>query len=188
MAAAARGRRRQTVNRSRRHAAAMRRHATEGHPRMNAPSDTPWIEANRQALNAEFAWLRRLLERIARDDGNGEEEVEPAPAATPTLNFLCTQFGLSEFERHVVLLCDYPSFGLALAVLPGAHWSALSPQAPLRHWHLVDLGDTHHLTSARLMLDERILHFLLGVGALDTRLAALARPPVTDIPLSSMQQ
>jgi len=177
---------------------------------MNAPTDTPWIEANRQALNAEFAWLRRLLERIARDDGNGEEEVEPAPAATPTLNFLCTQFGLSEFERHVVLLCagvelepylahlcasaqtdprcDYPSFGLALAVLPGAHWSALSPQAPLRHWHLVDLGDTHHLTSARLMLDERILHFLLGVGALDTRLAALARPLVTDIPLSSMQQ
>src|SRR3569832_1159131 len=156
------------------------------------------------------AWPRRVLERIARDDGNGEEEVEPAPAATPTLNFLCTQFGLSEFERHVVLLCagvelepylahlcasaqtdprcDYPSFGLALAVLPGAHWSALSPQAPLRHWHLVDLGDTHHLTSARLMLDERILHFLLGVGALDTRLAALARPLVTDIALSPTQQ
>src|SRR3569623_895750 len=105
MAAAAGGRRRQSADRSRRHAAAIRRHATDGHPRMNAPSATPWIEANRQALTAEFAWLRRLLERIARDDGNGEEEVEPAPAASPTLNLKKTHFGLSEFERYVVLLC-----------------------------------------------------------------------------------
>src|SRR3569832_1141862 len=104
MAAAARGRRRQPVDRSRRHAAAIRPHAADEHPRMNAPTDTPWIEANRQALNAEFAWLRRLHQRNTHNDGNNKEEEKPAPAATPTHKKLCTQFGLSEFERHVVLL------------------------------------------------------------------------------------
>ncbi len=173
---------------------------------MNAPTDNNWIEANRLALDAELAWLRRLLEYAA--DGDGEPGA--APGTTPTLNLLCAQLGLSEFERNIVLLCagvelepylahlcasaqtdprsDYPSFGLALAVLPSAHWSALSPQAPLRHWRLVQLSDTAHIASARLALDERILHFLLGVGALDTRLAALARPLPAPVPLSATQQ
>jgi len=174
---------------------------------MNAPTDINWLESNREALTAEFAWLRRLLEHAAND---GEGDVEPSPAATATLNFLSAQLGLSEFERNVVLLCagvamepylahlcasaqtdprrDYPNFGLALAVLPGAHWSALAPQAPLRRWQLVQLGDPSHLTTARLALDERILHFLLGVGTLDTRLAALAYPLTSDTVLSASQQ
>ncbi len=173
---------------------------------MNAPSNHQWIETNRQALSGELAWLRQLLESAA----HGDPLPDPAPAATVTLNFLCEQLTLSDFERRLVLLCagvelepdlahlcasaqgdtryEYPSFGLALTVLPGAHWSALSPQAPLRHWHILQLAEPNHLTTARLTLDERILHFLLGVGALDRRLAGLVRPLDATSPLPASQQ
>lgn len=147
---------------------------------MNAPNNNEWIEVNRHALSAELAWLQQLLENAAHSD----RQSVPAPAATATLNFLGEQLTLSHFERSLVLLCagvelepelahlcasaqgdtryEYPCFGLALAVLPDAHWSALSPQAPLRHWHILQLADSNRLTTARLALDERILHFLLG--------------------------
>src|SRR5262249_61081118 len=65
-----------------------------------------------------------------------------------------------------------PTFALALAALPGAHWSALAPGAPLRGWRLVELRGAG-LTSAPLRLDERILHFLTGINQLDERLYGL---------------
>jgi hypothetical protein len=162
---------------------------------MSTPNDSGWLEANRAALGAELAGMRRLLENAAqRGDGRQIE----APAATaPMLDFLCGQFQLSAFERALILLCagaelepdwaglcaraegaggDYPSFGLAFSVLPGAHWSALSPQSPLRYWQLLQVSERAPLTRAKLSLDERILLLLLGVGALDKRLAGLAQP------------
>ena len=118
------------------------------------------------------------------------------------LERLCAVFGLSSFERDVLLLCAgveleasmaalvaeiqagraVPTFGLALAALPEAHWSALTPAAPLRRWHLLELGPGEHLTcgetltTSPLRLDERILHFLTGVFYLDERLAGLVMP------------
>ena len=70
----------------------------------------------------------------------------------------------------------YPTFSLALAALSGPHWSALSPSAPLRHWHLLEVGPGEHLTTSPLRLDERILHFLTGVDAPDVRLRGLLEP------------
>ena len=167
---------------------------------MNAAEDNQWIEINRYALNGELAWLRQLLENaLHRDTDNVAEK----PAVTSrVLDFLCEQFRLSAFERTLLLLCagveleahiahlcaadqddaraGHPSFGLALAVLPEPHWSACSPQAPLRYWQLINISDTSRLTTARVSIDERILHYLLGVPALDTRLAGL----LCDLPLA----
>ena len=70
----------------------------------------------------------------------------------------------------------YPTFSLALAALPGAHWSALSPQAPLRYWRLIDIGPGASLTLSPLRIDERILHDLTGVAALDERLEGIVHP------------
>ena len=177
---------------------------------MKGLNDREWLDANRTALSAELAGLRRLLESAAHADDNGAIE---APGATaPMLDFLCGQLQLSGFERALILLCagmelegdwpqlcaaargdargDYPSFGLALAVLPGAHWSALSPQAPLRYWQLLQVSDPERITTTRLCLDERILFLLLGVAALDRRLAGLARafPAVAPLPASHHRQ
>jgi hypothetical protein len=70
----------------------------------------------------------------------------------------------------------YVTFSLALAALPGAHWDALSPARPLRHWHLIEIGDQHSLTRSPLRIAEPVLHYLAGVRQLDERLAGLIEP------------
>ncbi|GHA89753.1 MULTISPECIES: ATP-binding protein [Streptomyces] len=118
----------------------------------------------------------------------------PGPAA---LDALVACFGLSPFEREIVLLAaaaeldpttgarcaaacgdperTYPTFSLALAALGDPHWSALTPVAPLRRWRIVELDDETRLATSRIRLDERILHFLAGSPYLDARLHGLLR-------------
>ena len=68
---------------------------------------------------------------------------------------------------------SYPTFSLALAALDEPHWSALSPAGPLRRWRLIELTGSDTLTTARMRIDERVLHYLAGVSHLDDRLAGL---------------
>jgi len=125
----------------------------------------------------------------------GAPEAADPPAA---LDVLCSLFELSAFERATLLLCagleldarfapacaaaqgdparPHPTFGLALAALPDAHWSALTPSAPLRRWRLIELGPGGSLTAAPLRIDERILHWLTGLPQMDERLAGLVEP------------
>jgi ATPase family associated with various cellular activities (AAA)/Winged helix domain, variant len=134
--------------------------------------------------------LRRHLGE--RDGGDAERELREAAAALPApaaLDRVCASFGLSEFERDVLVLCagveldggfaelcgGQPTFGLALAALPGAHWSALSPDGPLRRWRLVETTPGESLTTGPLQIDERVLHHLAGVATVDERLRGLAR-------------
>jgi hypothetical protein len=132
----------------------------------------------------------------------------PAPSA---LERLCAAFQLSPFERDLVLLCAgveldstfsascaaaqgdprkiYPTFGLALAAFPGAHWSALSPSSSLRRWRLIELTGNEGLVAAPLRIDERVLHFLTGINHLDDRLQALVEPVSApqDLPASQLE-
>ena len=124
----------------------------------------------------------------------------PGPGTAP-LDALVACFSFTSFERDLVLLAAaheleptaaarcaaacgdperaYPTFSLALAALAEPHWSALTPVAPLRRWRIVELDDESRLTTSRLRLDERILHFLLGSPYLDARLhGQLRRTPV----------
>lgn len=159
-----------------------------------------WDEANRDHLVAELAALRLLL----RDDATQEDRLQAqdtlaeARSRLPgesALDRAAAGFGLTGFERAVLLLAAGPdlvaavageltaacgsaqlSFGAALALLPEAHWSALTPSAPLRRWGLVRLLDPASPTGSPLAVDERILHHLAGSGYLDAELSALARP------------
>jgi hypothetical protein len=160
---------------------------------MNAPVLCDWTGANRKYVAAEFARLRALL-------GEGElkqaeTEVERRRAMMPTppaVDALTGLFGLSGFERDLLLLaagvemdarladlCARSgrglTFGLALATLPDAHWSALAPVEPLRRWRLVDLDEAPGLTQGRLRADERILHFVAGLSYTDSHLGPLLR-------------
>ncbi|MFI9173362.1 ATP-binding protein [Streptomyces lincolnensis] len=160
------------------------------------------------SLTAE---IQRVLARVdahaARSDDTRSGAPERAPAVTgpgiAPLDALVTCFGLTPFERDLVLLTAaheleptasarcaaasgdperaYPTFSLALAALDEPHWSALTPVAPLRRWRIVEQTDESSLTTSRLRLDERILHFLLGSPYLDARLhGQLRRTPVPD--------
>ena len=152
-----------------------------------------WSAANQRELMAELARLSRMLRREPN-----ESETEPGEATSSALDALCAMFRLSEFERRVLLLCagmeldgdfaaqcaaatgsngnPWPSFGLALAAFPGAHWDALAPRAPLRHWRLIETIGNGPLVASRLQIDERILFFLTGVAQLDQRLVSLVEP------------
>ncbi len=120
------------------------------------------------------------------------------PDSASAVDTLSTKFRLSPFERDLLLLCAgveldsriaalcaaahgdagqrHPTFSLAMAVLPGAHWSALTPMATLRRWHLLRLRESSSLTNAPLALDEVVLHFLAGTPHMDERLATLSEP------------
>jgi hypothetical protein len=170
-----------------------------------------WSTANQRCLMAELAVLSRMLRG---ESGEGSElqalrearAVMPAPAALDTL---CATFGLSEFERRVVLLCagveldgqfasqcasapgsggkPWPSFGLALAAFPDSHWDALANNRPLRRWRLVETSGNEPLVSNPLRIDERILFFLTGVAHLDERLVGLVRAESVEAELSASQ-
>ncbi|MEP6781470.1 MAG: AAA family ATPase [Gemmatimonadaceae bacterium] len=153
---------------------------------------------------AQHAGTETPAANVSDDDDGGENVVDTAEFALATL---VRTFGLSSFERDIVLLCAGveldarfapllmeanadgkkrgPTFGLALAFLPDAHWSALTPDAPLRAWRLVELAG-QDLTTAMLRLDERILHFLAGVNSSDERLQGVARVLHAD-PLGSVR-
>ncbi len=137
--------------------------------------------------------------------GQEPEALARAMDAPPALERVRAVFGLTPFERDTLLLCAateldaqvaslcaaaqgdpqraYPTFGLALAALPNPHWSALTPNAPLRRWRLVEVGAGGSLTAGPLRIDERILHELAGVPQLDDRLASLVHllPPPEDL-------
>ncbi|HEU5101529.1 MAG TPA: ATP-binding protein, partial [Roseiflexaceae bacterium] len=126
---------------------------------MTAAPTSGWQQANRRDLAARLASLRELLERAL--GRTPEPPAAPLAAADPSLAMprLANLFGLSSFEAELLVLCaaveldstiaglcaelhgdprrPRPSFGLAMTVLPGAHWSALTPAAPLRAWHLL---------------------------------------------------
>lgn len=161
---------------------------------MNARADTvDWLDANQRCLVAHYARLKAILA--------GEAPL-PAPAwdapAPSAIAIVERAFGLSPFERDLLLLaagCEMDatlaracaeaqgrgdaagvSYALALAALPGAHWSALAPAAPLRRWRLLEPAEGGALSTARLQVDERILHFLAGIDGLDERLRPLLQP------------
>ena len=123
---------------------------------------------------------------------------------------LAALFGLDDFARNVVLLAAYaalepeasrligelqgdprraaPTVGLALARVPGAHWSAFGGQAPLRAWGLINAGSGEALTGAALELAPSVMFFLLGSPELSEELALSARlidPPTGLTPARS---
>ncbi len=173
-----------------------------------------WHE-NQLSLIDALAGIRAALERhIARSRGEPLEAL-PHPAANtarvggPQLEALCQAFSLSPFERDVLVLCagveldasfpalcgaahgdptrTQPTFGLALAALPGAHWSALGPFGPLRRWRMVEASPNGTLTQGALRIDERVLNYLAGVPHVDARLANLLEP-VRGVELVPSQQ
>ena len=120
-----------------------------------------WAERNQRWLAERLGQLRnRVHARLGRNAKaeNTEAEVEPVtPAGTgaaapadgfvPALTRIERAFGLTRFERELLLLAagveldealrallpGGPTFTQALAVLSEPHWDAIAPQRPLRH-------------------------------------------------------
>jgi vesicle-fusing ATPase len=147
---------------------------------MNA-QDT-WSSRNQQTLAAA---MRRVRDRIEfGPSAAAHTEAEPIWERS-ALDRVVRVFGLTAFERDILLMCAgpeldslfpaQPSFGLALATLADPHWSAVSPQAPLRWWRLLDVAEDAPVTAARLRISEPVLQCLAGTSCLDVAIAGALR-------------
>jgi ATPase family associated with various cellular activities (AAA)/Winged helix domain, variant len=177
---------------------------------LHSDPSASWSRQNQDYLCAEF---ERIRQRLSSEKGDATKAAEldriaadlrcqmPEPAAIETLSEL---FGLTRFERSVLLLCagvemdshladacahaqghpqrTYVSFGLAMSLLDDPHWDAITQSRPLRRLRMIEPHAGSTLTTAPLHLDERILHYLVGENALDLRLQSLLRQ--TAVPTS----
>lgn len=134
--------------------------------------------------------VRSKLAKAAQEAAEAMEEASPIAVLAET-------FGLSEFELDILLICagveldgafakvcseaagavhGAPTFGLALAALPNAEWSAVSAASPLRLWNLVEPGEASSLVLSPLRIDESVLHFLGGLPFADQKIRSLIQP------------
>ena len=163
-----------------------------------------WYQANRRWLLAAVRLARARvaarcgetpeapLDELAAAVAQAEAEL-PSPS---TLRSLATTFGLTDFERELLFLCaaaeldgataallasgddrqSQITFATASALLPDAHWSAITPLGTLRRLRLIDVQPGPSLVRCGLRIEERVLHFIAGVAASDERLSGLFEP------------
>ncbi|MBV6622407.1 MAG: ATP-binding protein [Rivularia sp. (in: Bacteria)] len=145
-----------------------------------------------EALYRRVMELQNQSTKVS-SDVKKEFQTEKISMSVPSnLQNICTTFQLSDFERELLLLCagmelnpdwtswcaaaqdnpklDYPTFNMALSILKNPDWNALTPAAPLRRWGLIEVGNANILTIAPLRINERILHYLMGISHLDEEL------------------
>jgi len=169
-------------------------------------SSEEWSRHNQNYLVACIDILKSFLDKrsnqteiVGMNTKNVEWPIwntEPQPA----INTLYTLFGLSEFEKILLLLCaaveldseisnlcainhqnqkvPYPTFGLALAIFPNPHWNALAPTSPLRTFSLIKILDSPSspLISSALKIEERVLFYLTGISYIEPELDSFLKP------------
>ena len=176
---------------------------------MTPPTQEAWSAANRRYLLCAIDLVREQLELHRAGKGSIKPEVarrldeaRTAISGLSALDFLVEQFELTPFERQLLVLSagaeldtdlaarcaasggeprrPYATFGLAMAVLPDAHWDAITTARPLRHYRLIEPLGEGGITTAPLRLEERVLHFLAGIQTRDERLLGILEPLPVD--------
>jgi len=131
------------------------------------------------------------LSSISTQDWQGE--------GLPAIEMLSDIFKMSAFEQDLLALCagfeldsevsrlcaevhhstnaPYPTFGLAMKIFSKPHWSAILPTAPLRRFKLlyVEQGNNSAIASCPLRIDERILHYLMGISYMEEQLRGMIK-------------
>jgi hypothetical protein len=180
-------------------------------------SSLDWHTTNFTYLNLALSALKAELEVFIGDHKDkstlvaAQEELHAFKAklsAQLPLETLAEVFNLSPFEQKLLLLCagmdldaqfaqtvarvmpsgaTQPTFSLALAALEGADWNALTPNAPLRYWKLLELGEHQIFNSRALRLNESILHYLTTASYWDAALHEFISPAPTQALLAASQ-
>lgn len=161
--------------------------------------------SSQPTLMGELDRVAQLLQWYVQHDGTKPQRQPPAVSTVSPLHAehqsplwqLRQIFNLSDFEQDVLLLCagveldpsfralcaqaqpemkhGSPTFSLAGLILENCHWIAFTPEAPLRRSQLIEVGSGNTLMTAPLRIDERILHYLMGIFQVDNRLSGSVR-------------
>jgi hypothetical protein len=143
---------------------------------VTASADEAMTSSGHGELSAELDQL------YARITGAGGKPVQRDEGSR--LTHVQNVFRLSSFETDLMLWCagaeldtrfTPPTFAEALTKLDDTHWDALAPAAPLRYWHLLDVEPGQALVRRPIRIDERVLHHLVGVTFVDSRLDGFVR-------------
>ena len=148
----------------------------------NTPAKIGWFKsgkaeaASSSEQSAKAAAIAEAAERMT---------VAEATNPPPALLILSQQFGLTRFEREVLLLgvameldgktaslcakaqdnpCKpYPTFALASKLFDEHKWDALSADRPLRYWRLLEINQpgAEPLATSALRADERIVNYIV---------------------------
>ncbi|MEO6729689.1 MAG: ATP-binding protein [Ferruginibacter sp.] len=184
---------------------------------MNATDINLWDGFNQEYLSGMVKLLKEKLENYSNLLADKNETLPPYDPTfkieelnrlaenmerPPAIEKLVKVFGLSAFERDILLLCAgveldtalgelvaqvqgdksffQPSFGLALSAFEGAHWSALSTGSALRYWRLIEVNKTQLITRSPIKIDEHILHYLAGIRELNEKLNDVAELVISE--------
>jgi len=149
--------------------------------------------------------LRRVTTKVAQGVADSHAPVSATSAQRDSvddrrqtsvmLNNLCTLFGLSAFERQLVVLCvameldpDMPALCKELSQQPGpsmalalrcfdGHCSAMADEAPLAYFQLLELKrDSHSFIRRSLAISDWALFYLTGAPILDPLLGTVMHP------------
>lgn len=149
------------------------------------------LTRSRADLAELVAALHPALEAVA----SGKSPKLPGRSPDSTLENLVGLFGLSEVDRQILLLAAGAEFDpsladrigalrdvggaaradvtTALALLPVGGWEALSSGSRLRRWRLIDIVGNGPFLRREIVLDERVMQYLMSVNNLDVRLEGL---------------
>jgi vesicle-fusing ATPase len=148
------------------------------------------VEEMRAALALDCTALKARLAALTAGGTGNTEQLAPTGSALGTLASL---FLLTPLERDLLCLAAGPDLepglasaisestgggrradvSLALALFGPSAWDALCPAAPLRQRRLIELTGSEPMLGRRLEVDERVLHFLMGLNYLDARLEGI---------------
>jgi len=153
-----------------------------------------WQEASRRHLEGALADLYGRLSGQARETTTDRLD----SGSDTALERLATRFGLSAFERDLLLLgAGYelderfgsllasvagiqgrcrPTFSLASSMLKTGHWSAVAPDSVLRQGRLMRVESGAGLAASPLVVEEAVLNELIGRPRLDRRLRSILDP------------
>jgi ATPase family protein associated with various cellular activities (AAA)/winged helix domain-containing protein len=161
-----------------------------------ATGEAPWQAQNAEAMSLGFAWLGALL--AESDAGRAADTYQTHRArmresgSPANIDRLSALFRLAPFDEDVLLLALSSQLHgrpkqvtpqLARSAFCGGSpeadwklWERLSPQAPLRHFQLIECAERPVSATTPLLIDERIGRYLMGEDAADRRIVSLVAP------------
>jgi AAA+ superfamily predicted ATPase len=173
------------------------------------PQNLELSQINWQTLSQEINRIRDLLTKYIAGE-TPVNQISPPIPQTSSLAQLINKFGLSQFEKDLIILClaieidpaisllyskahgneniNYPTLNLALSLLPQANWNIISNQNLLQYWELIEIGSGLNLIHCPITLDRRILCFLLGESAIDEKLKSILTSSPSEIAHSILPQ